>query len=119
MCDHKGKCFGACTITKSAGALNAAHGDAEKKCAQEAAGRANHPPINLIHEHDRVQSRLGGKSREISMGPHGGGLVPSNPFASLAQAGYLHSHPEILGKEKLSEFDAATKGKSLPRRVKR
>ena len=108
----------ACT-KKSPAEMNAANGNEAKRCAQEAAARANHPPINLIHEHDRVQSRLGGKSREISMGPHGGGLVPSNPFASLAQAGYLHSHPEILGKEKLSEFDAATKGKSLPRRVKR
>lgn len=38
------------------------------------------------------------------------------PFASKAQQGYLHSHPEILGKKKLHEFDEATKGhyKDLP-----
>ena len=39
------------------------------------------------------------------------------PFESLAQEGYLHSHPEKLGKEKLAEFDAATKGKHLPQHV--
>lgn len=32
------------------------------------------------------------------------------PFVSKAQQGYLHAHPEILGKEKLHEFDEATKG---------
>jgi hypothetical protein len=38
------------------------------------------------------------------------------PFVSKAQQGYLHAHPEILGKEKLAEFDAATKGKhNLPK----
>ena len=38
------------------------------------------------------------------------------PFESKAQQGYLHAHPEILGKAKLHEFDEATKGKygSLP-----
>lgn len=41
------------------------------------------------------------------------------PFKSLAQAGYLHSHPEILGKKGLSEWDAATKGKHLPKHVKK
>jgi hypothetical protein len=40
------------------------------------------------------------------------------PFKSLAQEGYLHAHPEILGKEKLAEFDAATKGKHLPEHSK-
>jgi hypothetical protein len=37
------------------------------------------------------------------------------PFKSLAQEGYLHEHPEILGS-KLKEWDAATKGKHLPKR---
>lgn len=32
------------------------------------------------------------------------------PFESKAQQGYLHAHPEILGKAKLHEFDEATKG---------
>ena len=76
-------------------------------------------PQNYMHEHDTVKSRTTGREIEISMGPHGNGLVPRNPFASLSQAGYLHSHPEILGKEKLAEFDAATKGKHLPKHVKK
>lgn len=38
------------------------------------------------------------------------------PFESQAQEGYLHEHPEILGKAGLKEWDAATKGKSLPER---
>jgi len=118
MCDHQGKCFGACSTTKSAAAIANAQNNEAKRGAQDAAGRANHPPINLIHEHDRVQSRLGGKSREISMGPHGGELVPANPFASLAQAGYMHSHPEILGKKDLAHWDAESKGRKVPEHVK-
>lgn len=40
------------------------------------------------------------------------------PFVSSAQQGYLHAHPEILGKEKLHEFDEATKGEhNLPEHV--
>jgi hypothetical protein len=70
-------------------------------------------------EHDSIQSRITGRMCEISITPVGGGLVPKNPFASLAQAGYLHSHPEKLGAKKLAEFDAATKGKHLPEHVKK
>jgi len=33
------------------------------------------------------------------------------PFQSKAQQGYLHAHPEILGKKGLHEWDEATKGK--------
>ena len=41
------------------------------------------------------------------------------PFVSQAQQGYLHAHPEVLGKEKLAEFDAATKGMhNLPEHVR-
>jgi hypothetical protein len=29
----------------------------------------------------------------------------------------MHSHPEILGKEGLKEWDKATKGKHLPKKV--
>lgn len=65
-----------------------------------------------------VQSRLGGKPREISFGPLPGGLVPANPFASLAQEGFMHAHPEKLGKAGLNEWDAATKGRKLPQHVK-
>lgn len=40
------------------------------------------------------------------------------PFVSRAQQGYLHAHPEVLGKAKLAEFDAATKGMhDLPEHV--
>jgi hypothetical protein len=39
------------------------------------------------------------------------------PFKSLAQEGYMHEHPEILGPEALKEFDEATKGKKLPKRL--
>lgn len=40
------------------------------------------------------------------------------PFVSKAQQGYLHEHPEVLGKEKLAEFDQATKGEhNLPEHV--
>ena len=38
-------------------------------------------------------------------------------FVSQAQAGWAHTHPEQFGKKNLAEFDAATKGKSLPRRA--
>lgn len=70
-----------------------------------------------IHEHDKIRSRTTGKLVEIGMGPNSG-MVPANPFASLAQAGYLHAHPEKLGAKKLAEFDAATTGKKLPHKVK-
>lgn len=41
------------------------------------------------------------------------------PFKSAAQQGYLHAHPEILGKKGLREWDEATKGKyeKLPEHV--
>ena len=74
--------------------------------------------IPYTSEHDTIRSRTTGRKMEIAMPPQGGGLVPKNPFASLAQEGYLHAHPEKLGAKKLAEFDAATKGKHLPKRVK-
>jgi hypothetical protein len=74
---------------------------------------------DFTKEHQTILSRTTGKPCEISFGPLPGGLVPKNPFASLAQAGYMHSHPEILGKEGLKEWDASTKGRSLPKRVKK
>jgi hypothetical protein len=41
------------------------------------------------------------------------------PFESKAQQGYMHAHPEILGKKALHEWDEATKGKysKLPEHV--
>jgi hypothetical protein len=98
--------------------MNHEQGECAKKCAMEAKARSNYPEECGMHEHDKVKSRLGGKDREISMGPQGGGLVPKNPFASIAQAGYMHSHPEVLGKTALDEWDASTKGKKLPKHVK-
>jgi len=71
-----------------------------------------------MNEHDTVRSRTTGRKMEISMGPQPGGMVPTNPFASLAQEGFLHAHPEKLGKKGLAEWDEATKGKHLPKRVK-
>ena len=81
-------------------------------------------PLPLIKEHDTVTSRITGKKHEISLGPIGGGLVPANPFASIVQEGYMHAHPEKLGKAGLAECDAAThrfftKGKHLPQKVKK
>ena len=75
-------------------------------------------PNEKMHEHDTVRSRTTGRNLEISMGMNGDGRVPKNPFASLAQAGYMHSHPEILGAKALKEWDTASKGKKLPKHVK-
>jgi hypothetical protein len=72
-----------------------------------------------MSEHDKVRSRTTGRLIEISMGPQPDGKVPKNPFASLAQEGFLHAHPEKLGKAGLKEWDAATKGKHLPEHVKK
>jgi hypothetical protein len=83
-------------------------------------GACPHPePQKYWKEHATVPSRLGGKAREISFGPLSNGLVPKNPFASLAQAGYMHANPEVLGKTALDEWDASSKGRSLPKRVRK
>jgi hypothetical protein len=74
---------------------------------------------DFTKEHQTIVSRTTGKPCEIGFGSLPGGLVPANPFASLAQEGYLHAHPEKLGKKGLAEWDAATKGKSLPEYVKK
>ena len=41
------------------------------------------------------------------------------PYRSLAQAGYFHTHKKQLEAEgvDVGEWDAATKGKHLPKRV--
>jgi hypothetical protein len=41
------------------------------------------------------------------------------PFKSAAQRGYLHAHPEILGKKALAEWDAASKGQHVPEHVEK
>jgi hypothetical protein len=105
-CKCTGKCFGACAEKLSPAEINAKQA---KECRPCIDGNTK--------EHDTVTSSITGKKHEISLGPNADGLVPANPFASLAQAGYLHSHPEKLGKAGLKEWDAATKGKKLPKRV--
>jgi hypothetical protein len=74
-------------------------------------------PNKLIKEHTKIRSRTTGRMVEIQMQP--GHAVPRNPFASISQMGYLHAHPEKLGKAGLKEWDAATKGKHLPQRAKK
>lgn len=85
-----------------------------EECGKEACGTVN----KRMSEHDKVRSRTTGRKIEISMGPQPSGMVPKNPFASLAQEGYLHAHPEKLGKKGLAEWDKETKGKTLPKKVK-
>ena len=68
-------------------------------------------------EHDTVDSRTG--KVEVGLTPVHGGDVPANPFASIAQEGFLHAHPEKLGAKGLKEWDAETKGKHLPEHVKK
>jgi len=90
------------------------------------AGKAERSTLHGMStpEHTKIVSRTRGVKMEIAVGPHGtgpdgpGGLVSKNPFASLAQAGYMHTHPGIPGKKGLAEWDASTKGKHLPKRVK-
>jgi len=109
--------FGAGLTTKSPCQINR-----EQECEAREKTRAAHNASNTkgdpgtTKEHDKATSHTG-RQREISLGPSDSGLVPANPFASLAQEGFLHAHPEKLGAEKLAEFDAATKGKKLPKRV--
>ena len=74
-------------------------------------------PNEKMHEHDQIRSRTTGRKIEIDMGMNGGGLVSKNPFASLAQAAYMHTHPSILGKAGLKEWDAASKGRKIPKKV--
>lgn len=76
-------------------------------------------PLEHTTEHQNIVSRTTGRKHEIKFGPQPGGLVPANPFASLAQEGYMHAHPEILGKKALAHWDKETKGKKLPEKVKK
>lgn len=75
-------------------------------------------------EHTKVYSRTLRRDVEIGVGMHGrgddfGGLVPANPFASAAQRGYMHAHPEVLGPKALKEWDKASKGQKVPQHVKK
>src|SRR5690242_18538991 len=98
-----------------------------KECYSHGSGAGvETKPLDMNSEHQTVKSRLSGKDHEIGFGPLPaaanpvmGGQVPSNPFASRAQAGYMHMHPEVLGKTALAEWDRASKGKHLPEHVKK
>jgi hypothetical protein len=43
------------------------------------------------------------------------------PYVSQAQAGYFHTHKKELEKQgvNVGEWDAATKGKTLPKKVRK
>jgi hypothetical protein len=118
MCDCTGKCFGACCEKKSPAEINMKNAKEARECEKSAQGRANHPAAGIV-EHTTIHSRTNGKTYEVGLGPNGGGLVPANPFASIAQEGWAHSHPDKFGRKNLAEFDAATKGKHLPEHVKK
>ncbi len=118
-CTCKGKCFGACGCPQSPAELNKADSKEARSGEKKADKRASNPGEGIKEHGLKITSRTTGRVVDVGFGPIGGGLVPKNPFVSIAQAGYLHSHPDILGKEKLSEFDAATKGKHLPKKVKK
>lgn len=101
---------------KSPAELNKAEA-CEARCGEKKADeRSNHPGQGIKEHGLKIKSRTTGRVVDVGFGPQGGGLVPKNPFASLAQEGYLHAHPEKLGAKKLAEFDAATKGKKLPKK---
>lgn len=106
-------------IQKSPTQINKEANDAHECQRKEADARTNHPGEGIKEHGLKIPSRTRPGTTEITFGPQGGGLVPANPFSSIAQAGYLHSHPEKLGKKGLDEWDAATKGKSLPEHVKK
>ena len=103
---------------KSAAQINAVESKEQESRRKKADARSNMPNQGIEEHKLHVTSRTTGKRVEVTFGPQGGGLVPANPFASLAQAGYMHEHPEILGKKGLKEWDSATKGKKLPEHVK-
>jgi hypothetical protein len=42
-----------------------------------------------------------------------------SPFKSKKQQAYLNANPEKLGKDKLKEFNEASKGKKLPKKVQK
>ena len=118
-CTCKGKCFGACGCPQSPAELNKADSKVARSGEKKADQKSNHPGQGIKEHGLKITSRTTGRVVVVGFGPIGGGLVPKNPFASIAQAGYMHSHPEILGKAGLKEWDASTKGKSLPKKARK
>ena len=39
------------------------------------------------------------------------------PFVSQAQEGWAHEHPDKFGRKNLKEWDKATKGHHLPKKI--
>lgn len=115
----KTECFGAGCVNLSPAEINKKQITDEQAKAKAAAKKANEPAAGHKEHGLKITSRTNGKTVDVGFGPQGSGLVPANPFASLAQEGFLHAHPEKLGAKKLAEFDAATKGKKLPKKVKK
>jgi hypothetical protein len=71
-------------------------------------------------EHDKIVSRITGRTHEIQITPVGGGMVPKNPFASQLQQKFLHANPEKVGGEaKLKEWDKSTDFSNLPKKAKK
>lgn len=90
-----------------------------EKQRKEADARSNHPNQGIKEHALHVKSRTTGKSVEIGFGPNGGGLVPANPFASLAQAKFAHANPEKFGgKTGLDEWDKETSFSKIPKKKK-
>jgi len=73
-----------------------------------------------MHEHDTIRSRTTGRKQEISMGMHGDGLVPSNPFASQDQRKFMFANKAKMESQgvNVDEWARASKGKKLPKKVK-
>ena len=76
-------------------------------------------------EHEKIYSRTLCRDVEIGIGPLPvgpsgiGGLVGKNPFVSADQRAFLNMHPEKLGKAGLAEWNHASKGLKLPKKVKK
>lgn len=115
----KTECFGAGCVNMSPAEINKKQSMEARTGEKAAMKRANEPEAGHKEHGLKITSRTNGQTVDVGFGPQGGGLVPANPFASLAQEGFLHAHPEKLGAKKLAEFDAATKGKKLPKKVKK
>jgi hypothetical protein len=77
-------------------------------------------PQDFTKEHQTIRSRTNGKEYQIQFGPLPGGLVPANPFASLAQEKFMFSNKSKMEKQgvDVDEWAKASKGKKLPKRVK-
>jgi len=108
------------TMMLTAGEFNAQESKKAEAARKKADARTNYPNQGIKEHALHITSRTTGKSVEVCFGPNGGGLVPANPFASLAQARFAHANPEKFGgKTALDEWDKSTNFKKLPKKVKK